>query len=188
MGIMKVIIEKAKEFVEKETKKAVRRLFHLANVKGQELAEKLDADKDIVMLGTLLMDVKLKQAMEENRLKDHVKMSLEAAKEFLKQFDLSEETKNKIYNCIEAHHGNVSFICIEAEICANADCYKFLHPKGVLQYIGIMMGRTDDFQEVIANVEKKLEEKHKILSLDICKEELEHYYKMFKELFEKARE
>jgi metal-dependent HD superfamily phosphatase/phosphodiesterase len=185
---MKDIIEKAKELVKVETANAVRPLFAFANETGQKLAEKLNADKDIVMLGTLLMDVKHKQAMKENRLAEHVKMSLETAKEFLSQFELDEEIKNKIYNCVEAHHREVPFICIEAEICANADCYKFLAVRSWMRYITILAERDKPLDECLDHAEEKLEEKWKNLSLDICKEELEPHYNLIKEILAKARE
>ncbi len=127
------IIKKARELAYAESGKSVRPLFELANESGQKIAERLDVDKDVVMLGTLLMDLKLKQAMKEDRMSEHVEMSLGATKEFLKDIDLDEEIKNKIYNSVEAHHGTVPFESLEAEICANADCYKFLHPEGVLR-------------------------------------------------------
>jgi hypothetical protein len=182
---MKEIIEKARALVEMERPGAVRPLLDIANHAGRVLSEKLNADQDIVTLGTLFMDLKRKQAVEEGRLQDHIIMSLKATKDFLEQFDLDEKTKNKIYNCVEAHHGNIPYTCLEAEIVANADCYKFLHPKGMIIFMGLLNKRGKD---VIKNAEAKLEEKHDILSLDICKEELEPYYKMFKELFKKARE
>jgi len=115
-------------------------------------------------------------------------MSLEAGKTFLNQFDLSEDIKNKILNCIEAHHRGVSFESFEAEICANADCYKFLHPKGVLRYLTILGKKDLDFEDSLNKLEFKMDEKWNILSLDICKKELEPYYKQFKELIKKARE
>jgi hypothetical protein len=185
---MKEVIEKAKELVKEETGHAVRQLFHLANEAGQKLAEKLNADKDIVMLGTLLMDVKLKQAMAEDRIQDHVKMSIETAKKFLSQFDLDEETVKKIINCVEAHHGDKPYICKEAEICANADCYKFLPVSNWLRYITILSKRDKPFEKCLDEAEKKLEEKWKVLSLDICKEELEPHYNLVKQILEKARQ
>jgi len=39
------------------------------------LAEKLKADKNVVLLGTLPMDCKLGQAFKERRLKDHTELS-----------------------------------------------------------------------------------------------------------------
>ncbi len=181
------IIEKTKKLVAKETSQSVMPLFDLANEVGQILAQKLNANKDIILLGTLLMDLKHKQAREEDRISEHVQMSLNASKKFLEQFDLDEETKKKIYNCIEAHHKDVPFMCIEAEICANADCYKFLHPKGVLLYVSILSLRGGSFEESLYNVEEKMDEKWNILSLDICKQELETYYNTFKIYIDKAR-
>jgi hypothetical protein len=185
---MQEIIEKARLLAEEESGKKVRRLFTLANEQGQILAKKLGANKDIVALGTLFMDIKLKQAMKEGRIQDHTQMSYNATKEFLSQFELNEEIKEKILNCVKEHHGVENFSSIESEICCNADCYKFLHPKGILKYINILMDRTEDFSEALNGAEAKLEEKHQILSLEICKEELEPYYKMIKELILKAKE
>jgi len=185
---MKEIIEKAREYVKNETGNAVRPLFNIANKAGQELAEKLNADKDIIMLGTLLMDVKLKQAMKEDRVSEHVEMSIEAAKEFLGQFDLGEDVKNKILKCVEEHHGRDEFDSLESEICCNADCYKFLSVKGFLRYLCILSERENDFQKAVEGVLAKMNEKQKALSLDICKQELEPYYIKFKEMLEKAKE
>lgn len=189
MSDIQEIIGKARELVDKETAESVKPLFAFASETGQELAEKLNADRDIVMLGTLLMDLKLKQALTENKLSEHVQMSLEASKEFLEQFDLSEEIKNKIISCIEEHHGAEKFTCIEAEICANADCYKFLHPKGILLYVCILNERyKGDFKKISEQILGKIEEKKQVLSLDICKEELGPYYQEIQKILEKAGE
>ncbi|MBW2991466.1 hypothetical protein KY348_07240 [Candidatus Woesearchaeota archaeon] len=186
---MKEVIEKAMEWALKEIKtndtpSIVH--FHLGNSKGQELAEKLNADKDIIMLGTILMDVKLGECFKEGKLEEHIDRSAQATKKFLEKFDINEEKKKKIINCVEAHHGG-KFICKEAEICANADCYRFLHPLGIFAYFELIGKRFNDISKSLELAEKKLEEKHKILTLDICKKELEPYYRTFKELFEKAR-
>lgn len=187
MTDLKKIIEKAKMFSDKETGDAIRPLFVIANNVGQILAEKLNADRNIVMIGTLFMDLKHRQAKEENRLHDHVKMSYDAAKEFLNKYNIDRKTTYKILNCVEAHHRKVLFTCTEAEICANADCYKFLHPKGFFQYIGILSKRDGNFEDILKLAEEKLDEKWKILSLDICKKELEEYYHMFKKIIKESR-
>ncbi len=163
-------------------------LFGIAEKKALELAEKLNADKTIVQVGVCLMDLKLAEAINQNKLKEHVKMSVEASKEFLKKFNLDKETEEKIINCVEAHHGNIPYKYVEAEICANADCYKFLHPKGIIEYFITMGRRNTEISKSIEMVEMKLEEKHNILSLEICKNELEQHYQTFKKLFEEARE
>ena len=189
---MKEIIEKAREWALEETRingTPIPEHFELSNQKGQELAEKFNVDKDLVMLGTLLMDIKLGECLKEGKLPEHIDRSAEATEEFLKQFGLDEETKKKIINCVAGHHGTTEWTCKEAEICANADCYRFLHPRGVFSFIKLLSKeRLENINDIIDQAEKKLEEKHNVLSLDICKEELEPYYKMFKELFKKAKE
>jgi hypothetical protein len=180
------IIDKTSDFIENETGKKIKPLFSFATKIGQKLAEELGADKNIVIMGTMLMDLKLKQAMKENRIEDHVQMSLDGSKDFLKQFNLSEEILEKIYSCIKEHHGMENFSSKESEICANADCYKFLHPKGFLRYLCILNERYEDLEKSYKGIVKKIEEKEKVLSLEICKKELIPYYTEFKKLIEGA--
>ena len=187
---MKEIIEKAKKLALKEIEKnglPIIEHFEITNQKGQELAEKSQGNKDIVLLGTMLMDLKLGECFKEGKLSEHVQKSSSEAKRFLKQFNIDEETKNKIINCIEAHHKEIPFSCKEAEICANADCYRFLHPRGIFAYFTILGDRFDEFSKVLDQVEYKMDEKERILTLDVCKKELEPYYKIFKDLIKEAR-
>jgi len=184
------IIEEARKYALDEIEKygtPIMIHFELSESKALELAEKFDADKKIVQLGAILMDLKLGQALKEDRIKEHVKMSSDAAKEFLEKSDLTNDEKEKVINCIDAHHGTIPYTCVEAEICANADSYRFLHPKGVLAYFTLLGKRLESIQTCIEQAESKLEEKHNIISLDICKEELEPYYQQFKKLFKEAR-
>jgi hypothetical protein len=161
--------------------------FEISEKKAIELAEKLNADKTIIQIGVYLMDLKLGQAVHENKVAQHIQMSADAAKEFLNQFDIDSSSKEKILNCIEAHHGNVPFHSIEAEICANADCYRFIHPRGFFLYLTILWKRKPDFMDCLVEAEKKLDEKYGILSLDICKEELEAYYRTLKQYIDDAK-
>jgi len=162
--------------------------FEISEKKAIELASTRDVDPKIVKLGVYLMDLKLGQAYNENRLPDHVNMSVAAATEFLDKFGIDASSKEKIINCIEAHHKSVPFTCMEAEICANADCYRFIHPKGVFGYFAFWATKRKKFPELLDMAEAKLDEKHAILSLPECKEELEPYYQQFKQLFKEARE
>ncbi len=60
--ISKEIIKKTKEFGFAQTKEYKRPAvfgIDLANKKGQKLSEVLGVDKDIVLMGTLLMDCRL---------------------------------------------------------------------------------------------------------------------------------
>lgn len=187
--MMQSIIQATRDYAIAETEQygsPKREHLDLSFVKGQELASKLGADKDIVALGTLLMDIKIGQCISEGKVEDHVVKSIEASKSFLQQYNLDQETIDKILSCVALHHGAEEYPCREAEICANADCYRFLHPKGFISAI-ILFGRRDENTEnTLRQLEKKLEEKHQILSLDICKQELEPYYQEFKNLIQES--
>ncbi len=190
MSQMPQIIAQADALAREEISKfGVPKLEHfvLANEKGQQLAEELKVNKEIVLLGTILMDLKIGQCLKEGRLSEHVKDSSLAAQEFLKQFNLEEEVLKKIISCIESHHGVNKYYCPEAEICANADCYRFLSAEGFFHGLLIFSGRYNDLNEALSQSEKKIEEKYGVLSLDICKKELTDNYYNFKKLIKEAR-
>ncbi|PIZ52481.1 hypothetical protein COY27_00015 [Candidatus Woesearchaeota archaeon CG_4_10_14_0_2_um_filter_33_13] len=186
---MQEIILKAREWALEEIERNLYPKiegFNFSNKKGQELAENLGADKDLVLLGTILMDIKLGECFQEGKIQEHVQRSVIAVKDFLTKFELNKETKDKIINCVEAHHGKNPFRCKEAEICANADCYRFINTRLFLIFL-----KEDDtfntFEELIEFLDGKLEEKWKTLSLNFCKEELEKDYKLLKELIKRTQ-
>ena len=190
MKNLKLVIREARLLALKEIKKTTFPSilnFETSNKKGQDFAKKLKADKDLVMLGTILMDLKLGECLNQGKVKEHVSRSTEASKKFLKKFNLDQKTFDKIINCVEAHHGTKKFICIEAEICANADCYRFIAPKNVFEAISVYLKEGDTIDEALDHISMKMEEKHNILSLNLAKKELEPYYQQFKILIKRAQ-
>jgi len=161
--------------------------FEISFDKGQELAATLGADTNIVALGTIFMDLKIGECLKEGKLAEHVARSAEAAREFLAGYVLADETIKKVISCVESHHGTDNYYCPEAEICANSDCYRFLSSAGFLNALILFSGRDISFIDSLDQAEKKMEEKFKILSLDICKQELMPSYRQLKEMSEKAR-
>jgi len=161
--------------------------YETSNQKGEELARKYDVDVNIVKIGTRLMDIKLGEALAKGKAQEHVAMSIEASTAFLDKQDISEEDKNKILNCVAGHHGTASWTCKEAEICANADCYRFLCVKNWL-FMLHSLGEEMSFEEALEFLNGKAEEKWNILSLPECKEELEGEYKLVKELVREEKE
>ena len=154
------------------------------NEKGQMLAEKLGADKGIVLLGTLLMDCKLGQAYKEGKIKEHIAMSGTKADELLSaDSDITSQEKENILNCIEQHHGAEKFMSLEAEICCNADCDKFASIKGVIGSLKNM--RDMPLDNMVKLFIDKADEKWNALSLDVCKEELEPEYLAIKDFLSK---
>lgn len=187
---MKEVIDKAEEFALSEIKKyGLPGLpgFNLSNAKGPELANKLGANSDIVQIGTRLMDIKLGEAFSQKRLNEHIKMSVETTRDFLSQFNLEQDIVEKIINCVEGHHGTVKWICKEAEICANADCYRFLQVRNWLAFLKSLGTKDETFNQDLKLAEEKADEKWKVLSLNICKIELEPEYKLIKEIIQKAK-
>lgn len=155
---MQAIINKARELAIAEINKyGVPKMEHfvLANEKGQQLSKQLSADKDIVLLGTMFMDLKIGQCMKEKRLSEHVQDSSSIAQEFLKQFSLDSEIVKKVISCIEQHHGLNNYYCLEAEICANADCYRFLSPEGFFHGLLIFGARYKNLNETLTQLENK---------------------------------
>lgn len=186
---MKDIIKKAEEYALSEIKiygTPKIEHFEIANSIGQKLAKKLKVDKDLVLLGTILMDLKLGECFKEGKLPEHIERSSNAAKEFLKDWGIEEEKVKKIINCIEAHHGTKEYICKEAEICANADCYRFMHPRGVLSALVLWASRDQNLDNILEQIKKKFDEKQNILSLDICKKELKPHMKRIKKILDEA--
>jgi hypothetical protein len=154
---------------------------------GSQLAMKLGADVNIVKIGISLMDYKLGEAFKAGRLKEHVKMSIDAAKNLLETLVNNTEF-TKILHCIEAHHGTIPFKSLEAEICANADCYRFIHPIGTITYLATLGKRQLSDSELLKQSRAKLEEKWAVLSLDICKNDLRSYYDALQKLLNGAEE
>ena len=157
-------------------------LVEYTNEKGQLLADKMHADKMIVLCGTLLMDCQLGCAFQEKRMKEHVEMGIKKAEELLlADKDITKEEKLNILACVREHHGTTKFSTLESEVCCNADCYKFVSTKGMIISIRYM---RDSMDEMIKLFIDKVHEKWHALSFDICKKELEPQYKSILEFLQ----
>ncbi|MFH1649744.1 MAG: hypothetical protein ABIA93_04300 [Candidatus Woesearchaeota archaeon] len=162
-------------------------LFELANKKAEELGKKLGADMEVLMAGMYLMDLKLGEALKAGKLKEHTAWSAKAAETILDQHGIKGEKRDKIMNCILAHHKAIPFSCKEAELCVNADCYKFLHPRGFFAFLVELGERSTPFDKALEYAEQKLDEKIEHVSMKECKEELEPYYKELKKMISDSR-
>ncbi len=159
--------------------------FEMSLKKGKEFAKKLKARQDLVTLGICLMDVKLGEAMHAGKITEHVAMSLAYTKEILEpSHELTEQEKAIIYNAVESHHGAVPHTSLESEIVTNADCYRFIHPTGVTEFIRMLSKRElDSVVAIVEAAEAKLDEKWTLVTLPAVKAELEPYYRDYKKLF-----
>ncbi len=162
------------------------RHYNLSMEAGVELAKKLGANVDIVRAGVALMDIKLGECAKNGKQPEHVKASEEYALKLLENFGVDDATKKILLNCVAAHHGKVPFESLEAEIVANADCYRFIHPRGVMSFHATAIKRGNDHDDALKLVKAKLEEKHSILSLDAAKADLEPFYQMFSQIIQEG--
>jgi hypothetical protein len=187
---MKEIIRKAEEFALSEIKKyglPSMMNYNISNEKGLELSKQFDANSDIVQIGTRLMDIKLGEALTKGRIQEHIAMGVTATEEFLSQFELINDVKEQIVACVKEHHGVKNWTSKESEICANADCYRFLLVENWLEFLHSLGAEDSTFEEDLALAESKLEEKWTILSIDSCKVELTSHYNMIKKIIAKVK-
>jgi len=153
-------------------------VFHVEYINGvaQRLADELHAKKDIIALGTNLMDYMVGVALTQNRVKEHIQMGEREAQKILDTFsEITEEEKDEVLWCVREHHGAEKFHSLESEICCNADCYKFVSAKGF--FGGLNAGGGRSYEEALDVYTKKVEEKWNALSLPKYKKDLESQYK-----------
>jgi hypothetical protein len=147
-------------------------LYTTAKNAGEKIAKHYKVDIDIIHLGTILMDIKLGKAKQENKLKEHTKMSHKTTANLLNKFKISSRDKKKILDGVKYHHGTKKFPSLEAEIIANADCYKFLSLINIKKYLKTLKQRGLTKKQSIKQAQYKFNEKKRALSLAYCKKDL----------------
>ena len=150
------------------------------------IAKELNADLDIVKLGSKLIHAKIGEAIAQKKWTEHTNMALGFAMELFKKYPLNENIKNKVFICIREHRDK-TFSCKEAEICANANCYKYLLPRKILKMFYNFRSQGYNFEEILFLAEEKVEQKWNFLTLEVCKKELEQNYKKIKQFLESAK-
>lgn len=171
---METLKKKAWELARKEwdeTGFPFREHIDIAVNKAKSLAKQLNADPDIVEIGTLMMDVVIGQAIKDGNIQKHVEMCLDATNGLLKDSQISEDKKENIRNCVIQHHGVDQYYSIEAEICANSDCYRWLSTRGFA--CAMKCHPQKDLDKFIEFAQDKRKEMLKLLSLTKCKNELQ---------------
>ncbi len=161
--------------------------FHkICLVYGKRLAKVYKVNEDFILACLNFMDVKVGEAFLSNRVKDHVQMSLEATLESIKPLNLDKKLIKKISGCILNHHGTKKYPSIEAEICANADCFKFLNPKAFIAFIASLGKRGRTLEQILKFAREKIDEKIAVASLPEVKKEAQDYYRLLSKLLGKV--
>lgn len=122
-------------------------------------------------IGAYLSDLYITEAIQRGDITLHVPMAVERAKKLIKDEDISTESAEIILEIITTHHGGEQNH-IESKLFKNADCFKFLDPRGVFHIFGAMYQRSkltdpmERFEEAMQYTMFKVEEKHDLVNLD----------------------
>ncbi len=150
--------------------------YQTAIINAERLAKHYGADPTLAKIGTMLMDIKIGECMNKGKPETHVAESLKYSDEILSKVNIDSKLKAFLLDLVRYHHGTDKYPSKEAEIVANADCYRFLLKEGTYKLI-LNTGEWGwDMEKSKQYVLSKLEEKYKTLSLDMAKQELEPLY------------
>ena len=159
-------------------------LTEIAIKKGKELAQYYNVDEKLVLTSLYLGHTIFSPVWNGEIQRAHPQLSANFVKEYLKKWNVIEEEQEIILNAIEAHHNDVETKTKIAEIVKNAECFKFITIEGALIWLHELGLRQVPFNEAVEKVIKKMEQKRKLLTLDICIKESEIYCKQITNLFE----
>lgn len=163
-------------------------LNDIMDAKLKELASKYDHDDEALWIGAYLADIRITEARTQTgQHMNHVPMAAEYAKELFKKHNIPEDKQEIILEIIERHHESGPYKHIETKLFVNADCFKFLEPKGAFHLFGAMYGRTNqNFEESIQSVMFKADEKYALVDLDEeTKQEANELYSRLKWMFDR---
>ncbi|MBU1557650.1 HD domain-containing protein [Patescibacteria group bacterium] len=169
------IIEEIRKFVEDECKKPTSKygyepyIYHFAPMVkiAEELATKLNADKEIVVLSAWLHDIGSIVHGREN----HHETGAEIAGKKLKEFNYPDDRIELVKRCILNHRGsrNDERHSIEEQIIAEADSIDAFNRISGLFKAALVFEKKDQ-QEALDSVRQKLENKWNQLTLDESKD------------------
>ena len=110
---------------------------------ANDLAEKYDADGEIVEISAILHDIA--KVLEERENESHNIVGAEIAYKFLQKYSLSENQIKQIQNCILKHSGEVDIdkLTIEEWCVRNADAISVFHNITILYYLAFNEYKMD---------------------------------------------
>jgi len=148
---------------------------------GKLLAEKLDADAEVVELAALLHDYS--GIVDFKYYKEHHIHSARMAREVLEGFNYNEEKIKAVEHCILTHRGSVEYKreSLEAEIVASADAlahFDNFHSLLHLAFVEHRMNIDEGTSWALAKLERSWGK-----LMPEAKEIIEDKYKKIKEIF-----
>ena len=142
----------------------------------ERFAKLYGVDENLCKAGIALADIKLGYCMKNGLWSKHIDYGYKYAEEILESLKVDEQTKKLLLHCVLTHHGDITYENIIAEIVANADCYRFLTPAGIIAYFQFATSKTSNQNDAIDMAIAKMTEKKNVVSLTESKEELFPFY------------
>ena len=130
-----------------------------------------DHNSHALWIGAYLADMFITEAIATGDITKHVPMALDYAKKLIEEERIARPDAEIILELIATHHGGKQKF-LESKLFKNADCFKFLLPRGVFHIFGAMHGRSDEidpskkFGEAMQYAMFKVEEKFRLVDLD----------------------
>jgi len=183
------IINEVKEFVKRECEKPTSNYghepfeFHFkpAVKYAKELSEKLDADKEIVVISTWLHDIGSIIHGREN----HHETGAEVAEEKLKELDYPEKKIELVKGCIKNHRSSIDNprSTLEEKIVAEADALScFDDIPGLFQVA--FKYEDKDRKEGIESVKRKIQNQWESLHFEESREIIRPKYEAAMEILD----
>ena len=161
-------------------------LNNITEEKLNEISKRYNHNHNALWLGSYLADLFITEAKDTGDIRKHVPMALRYAKDLVKKHNISDQEADIILEIIETHHGGEQKH-IESKLYKNADCFKFLHPKGVFHIFSVYYDNSENgFEKAVQYAMFKAEEKFALVDLDDeIKKESKELYNRWKWFFGK---
>jgi hypothetical protein len=165
LSYSKLIADLKKELASKQSPGPV--LDQLMFARLDIFAQRYEHNHELLLLGAVLSDIRIDEAKVTGDIGRHIELALQYAEEIFEANKITESEQEIVREVIATHHGGAQKY-IESKIFKNADNFKFLEPKGCLEYFSMVYERKDlaNFDEALATVKHKLKEKLDLTDLD----------------------
>jgi hypothetical protein len=132
----------------------------------KEVASRYRHDSDSLWIGSYLADMFIQESKEIGDINKHIPMALAYANKLFDEENLPLSKQKIILEVISTHHGGTQKY-IESRLYKNADCFKFLEPKGVFHIFSAFYKADEkSFKEAMEYTIFKVEEKYRLVDLD----------------------
>ncbi len=133
----------------------------------EKFVAKYPCNIDALMLGFMLADFRLQEAMQLHKINEHIRMGVDYAHQVFERHEIAKDIQEIVLEIITTHHGGEQKHT-ESKLFMNADCMGFLEPKGLMHIFGRYYTEQSEekFEEAVQSALYKAEEKLALVNLD----------------------